>query len=263
MAKEVNPRLVFERLFAQGTPAQVAEGRGQRENLKKSLLDFVADDARRLRDRLGVSDLRKLDEYLNGVREIERRLASTSRAESDWSQPEDYRKPDGIPSDYGEHIMIVLAFQADLTRVATFMLANEGSNRSYRPINVPDGHHDLSHHGGDAKKHAKIREINRFHVQQLAYLIEKLKSIPEGTGTLLDHSMIVYGSGISDGNAHNKDNLPVLLAGGGGGTLTTGRHLRFEQETPMCNLFLSMLDRLGAPHESLGDSTGRLPGLLV
>ena len=173
-----------------------------------------------------------------------------------------------LHSKYEEHIrllcdMMVLAFQTDSTRISTFMLADEGSNRSYRDIGVPDGHHDLSHHGGDPKKHAKIREINRFHVTQLAYLLERLRSIPEGEGTLLDNCMIVYGAGISDGNRHNKENLPVLLAGRGQGTIDTGRHVRYEEETPMCNLFLSMLDRLHVSADFIGDSTGRLPGLTV
>ena len=159
--------------------------------------------------------------------------------------------------------MIVLAFQTDTTRIASFMFANAGSNRDYRHIDVPEGHHGLSHHGDDPKKLAKISEINRFHVTQLAYLLERLQSIPEGEGTLLDHSMICYGSALSDGNRHNNENLPVLLAGRGGGTIDPGRHVRYEQETPMCNLFLSMLDRVGAPTDFIGDSTGRLGGLQI
>jgi hypothetical protein len=143
------------------------------------------------------------------------------------------------------------------------MFANAGSNREYRHIDVPDGHHNLSHHGDDPKKLAKISDINRFHVTQLAYLLERLQSIPEGEGTLLDHSMICYGSALSDGNRHNNENLPVLLAGRGGGTIDPGRHIRYEQETPMCNLFLSMLDRVGAPSDFIGDSTGRLGGLQI
>jgi hypothetical protein len=266
VGKEINPRLTFERLFSNGKSNEVEKLHGERDVFQKSILDFVADDARRLRDKLGTVDRRKLDEYLSGVREIERRIDHVETRESDWQQPDDYVKPDGIPADYGEHIrlmcdMIVLAFQADLTRVATFMLANAGSNRNYKPIDVPDGHHNLSHHGGDQKKHAKIRKINRFHVSQLAYLLEKMKSIQEGSGSLLDHSMVVYGSGLSDGNAHNNENLPILLAGRGGGTIATGRHVAFERETPLTNLHLSMLDRVGAPREYLGDSTGQLSGL--
>lgn len=269
LGKETNPRLVFERLFSSGVTHEVDESRGRRDLFKKSILDFVADDAHRLRGRLAASDRRKVDEYLTGVREIERRIEKAESIPADpGNAPAPGRpvSPQGIPDDYREHLrlmcdMLVLAFQSDLTRIATFMLADAGSNRSYRLIEVPEGHHDLSHHGGDPKKHAKIRQINRFHVSQLAYLLERLRSIPEAGGTLLDNCMIVYGSGLSDGNAHNHDNLPLLLAGGGGGTLNSGRHLIVEQETPMNNLFLSLLDRLGAPHEQLGDSTGRLSGL--
>ncbi len=159
--------------------------------------------------------------------------------------------------------MMVLAFQSDTTRIATYMFANAGSNRNYRNIEVPDGHHDLSHHGGNPEKHAKIRKINRFHVEQLAYMLERLKSIREGEGTLLDNCMIVYGSGLSDGNRHNNENLPVVMAGRARGTITTGRHLRFPEETPMCNLFMSMLDRMGASVDFIGDSTGSLRGLEI
>jgi hypothetical protein len=175
-------------------------------------------------------------------------------------------KPIGIPKDYAEHIrlmcdMLVLAFQADLTRVATFVLANEGSNRSYAFIDVPEGHHDLSHHGGDKAKQAKIREINRFHMTQFAYMLEKMNAISEGERTLLDNSMIVYGSGLGDGNAHNHDDLPILLAGQGGGTIKTARHIKYQRETPLNNLYLSMLDRMESSTDALGDSTGRLNGL--
>jgi hypothetical protein len=267
MGKETNPRLVFERLFASDKRSEADEGRARREYLRKSILDFVAADAKSLQRRLGGSDQRKLDEYLTGVREIERRI---EMAEKDLD-PEinaDFERPAGIPKEYAEHIkllcdMLVLAFQTDSTRIATFMLADEGSNRNYRHIGVPEGHHDLSHHQGDPKKHAKIRDINRFHVTQLAYFLERLKAIPEGDGTLLDNCMIVYGAGISDGNRHNHENLPVLLAGRGRGTVDPGRHVRYDFETPMTNLFLSMLDRVGAPVDFLGDSTGRLSNLQV
>jgi len=157
--------------------------------------------------------------------------------------------------------MMVLAFQTDVTRVCTFMIANEGSNKSYPFIGVNEGHHTLSHHQGDAKKHAQIREINKFHITQFAHILQRLKSIPEGDGSLLDNCMLVYGSALSDGNAHNSENLPVLLAGRGGGTILSGRHLRYEYETPMCNLFLSMLERVGASTAAFGDSTGPLHGL--
>jgi hypothetical protein len=143
------------------------------------------------------------------------------------------------------------------------MFANAGSNRSYRPIDVPDGHHDLSHHGGNAEKHAKIRRINRFHIEQLSYLLQKMKATPDGHGTLLDNTLLVYGSGLSDGDRHNNENLPVLLAGHGGGSVDTGRHLRVREETPMCNLYLSMLERFGTPVDFVGDSTGQIPGLQI
>jgi hypothetical protein len=182
-------------------------------------------------------------------------------------QGQELRRPVGYSREkYQEHIramadLLVLAFQGDLTRIATFVFANDGSNRNYRIIGVPEGHHDLSHHGGNRDKLAKIQQINTFHTTQLAYLLEKLKSVPEGEGTLLDNCMVVYGSGIGDGNRHNHDKLPILLAGKGGGTIKTGRHLRFRREVPLNNLYLSMLDRMNVQRSSLGDSTGRLEGL--
>ena len=269
VSKEINPRLVFERLFAGGTAKEVSESQQRREKLRKSVLDFIKDDASRLQKNLGNNDVRKLDEYLTGVREIERRIErSEADSRTELESEVDYPVPDGIPKDYAEHIrllcdMTVLAFQTDTTRIASFMFANAGSNRSYRFIDIPEGHHSLSHHGDNPQKLSKISRINQFHVAQLAYLLEKLRQIPEGDGTLLDHSMICYGSAISDGNRHNNENLPVLLAGRGGGTIDPGRHLRFEQETPMCNLFMSMLDRVGAPADFIGDSTGRLSGLQI
>lgn len=267
MGKEINPRLVFERLFASGTPKEVDKSAQQREILRKSVLDFVAEDAKALQTRLGRNDNRKLDEYLTGVREIERRLGS-SQAAAPLIDDIDYQIPGGVPGSYREHLrlmcdMMVLAFQTDSTRIATMMFANAGDNKNYRHIGVRDGHHDLSHHGRNQEKLEKIRRINRFHVQQLSYLLQRLKSIPEGEGTLLDNSMICYGSAISDGDKHNNENLPIILAGGGGGTLDTGRHIRFDTETPMCNLFMSMLDRMDATVPFIGDSTGRLPWLTV
>jgi hypothetical protein len=264
VAKEVNPRLVFERLFSNRPTGPGGESAAKRNLYKSSVLDLVSEDAKRLHGQLGQADRRKLDEYLGGVRELEQRIA---QAEKDaTANLPDLNIPPGIPQDYADHArlmsdLLVLAFQTDLTRIATFMLANEGSNRSYRPIGVPEGHHDLSHHGGDAAKHAKLRMINRFHVTQLAYLLERLKSVRDGDGTLLDNCMIVYGSGIGDGNRHNHDNLPVLVAGRGADTLRTGRHVRYPDETPMANLFVSMLERVGAATERFGDSTGALPNL--
>jgi hypothetical protein len=265
MVKEVNPRIVFERLFGAERADETEEARHRRLQYKQSLLDFVREDASRLRRRLGQTDQRKLDEYLQGVRELEQRI---ERAEQfAVSELPSTPKPDGIPQEYAEHIrlmneLLVLALQTDSTRVVTFMLANEGSNRSYGFIDVPDGHHDLSHHGGNEEKQAKIAKINRFHLEQFAHLLERMKSVREGDGTLLDHCMVVYGSGIGDGNRHNHDDLPILLAGRGCGTLEPGRHVRYPQETPLNNLWLSLLERMDASTESLGDSTGPLGSLL-
>lgn len=263
-AKEIDPRLVFARLFGSDLPGDRDARQTRRERDEQSILDFVREDAGQLRQRLGAADRRKLDEYLTAVREIEQRI-QRAQPIAEVGQTK-YPRPVGIPADYREHLrlmsdLLALAFQADLTRIATFVFANDGSNRSYRALGVPEGHHDLSHHGGDRDKQGKIRRINQFHVEQFAYLLGKLKSIPEGDGTLLDHCAIVYGSGISDGDRHNHDDLPILLCGKAGGTLQTGRHLRFPRETPLTNLWLSLLDRVGVSVDAFGDSTGRLAGL--
>jgi hypothetical protein len=225
----------------------------------------VREDSQGLENQLGKNDIRKLDEYFSAIRDIELRMERAEKLPSIGAPG--YPAPEGVPASYEEHIrlmcdLLVLAFQTDATRVSTFVLANEGSNKPYPFIDVSEGHHDLSHHGGDAGKQEKIRRINLFHTRQLAYLLERLEATPEGDGTLLDHCMIAYGSGIHDGNAHNHEDLPVLLAGGGCGTLTPGRHLRFPTGTPLNNLWLSMLNRMDATVEKLGDSTGTLHGLL-
>jgi hypothetical protein len=264
MAKEINPRLVFERLFAGQVKDEADAARSKRERYKLSVLDFVMEDASQLKNRLGATDQRKLDEYLSAVREVELRLARAASAADVGAAK--VARPVGVPPDYQEHIrlmcdMLVLAFRADVTRIATLIFANDGSNRSYRTIGVADGHHDLSHHGNNHDKQAKLAQINRFHISQLAYLLEKLNAVKEGERTLLDQAMVVYGSGISDGNAHNHDELPILLAGKGGGAFKTGRHVRYPKDTPLTNLYVAMLDRMGAPVTSLGDSSGRLPSL--
>jgi hypothetical protein len=260
LPKEVNPKLVFERLFGSGGTAE----REKRDAKRRSILDFVREDAGGLRDRLGATDRRKLDEYFSAVRDVEKRIERAAKLPP--VKVPDTKRPAGIPATYQEHIrlmcdLVVLAFQTDTTRVVTFVLANEGSNKPYPFIGVAEGHHDLSHHGNDAKKKARIAQINRFHVAQLAYLLGRLKGIKEGDGTLLDHCMIAYGSGNSDGNAHNHDDLPVLLAGLGCGTIKPGRHLRFAKETPLNNLWLALLDRVKINVGKLGDSTGQLKGL--
>jgi hypothetical protein len=264
MAKEVNPRLVFDRLFTPGAQQVSPAEQLKRDLYRKSILDLVLDDAQQLRVRLGKNDQRKIDEYLTAVREVEQRIGQAESTAKSMPATGATR-PQGIPDDIGEHIrllfdLIALSFQCDLTRICTFMYANEGSTRSYPSINVPDGHHDLSHHGGDPKKHAKLKIINRFHIEQFAYLLAKLKATKEGSGNVLDHSMIIYGSGISDGDRHNHDNLPILLCGKGGGTIKSGRHLKVTPQ-PLNNLYLSMLDKVGTPIARLGDSTGRLTSL--
>ncbi len=264
VAKQINPRLVFDRLF--GAPPGAAAGVDleRADRRRKSVLDFVGENARRISRSLGSADRRKLDEYLSGLRDVERRIdaARPRLTVGGLKLP----RPLGIPADYRDHLrlmadLLALAFQCDLTRIATFVFANDGSNRSYPAIGVPDGHHDLSHHGGDPAKQRRIRAINRFHVEQLAYLLAKLRSIPEGTGSLLDHCLIVYGSGISDGNAHSHDELPILVAGRANGTVKTGRHVRYARETPLTNLYRSILERQGIHVPAFGDSTGRLTEL--
>ena len=267
MAKETNPRLVFERLFGNGPKSERNESVARRQRYQKSILDFVLEDARSLTRKVSGNDRQKLDEYLTAVREIEQRI---QRAEGESVSKSTVLaglgKPEGVPDSYQEHIrlmgdMMILAFQTDVTRVSTFMLANAGSNRSYRPIGVNEGHHSLSHHQNDRDKLEKISKINTFHVEQLSYMLQKMKSIPEGDGSLLDNCMIVYGSGISDGNRHNNENLPIVLAGRGGGWIRPGRHIQYSGDTPLNNLFVTMLNQAGATTDSFNDSTGKLPFL--
>lgn len=263
MTKEVNPRSVFERFFGSGEAAEKDKARAKRQAYDKSVLDFVREDAARLQRSLGVADQRKLEEYLTAVREVELRIDRGEKLSAD--QFPEVKRPEGVPKAFKDHLrvmydLLALAFRADLTRVSTMMLANEGSNRGYPFLGVPEGHHDLSHHGNDAKKREKIQKIDEFHIEQFAYFLERLRSTPEGDGTLLDHCMLLYGSGIGDGNRHNHDDLPIMLCGKANGQLKPGRHLRVNA-TPLNNLFLSMLDRMVVPCPSLGDSTGRLAGL--
>lgn len=263
MPKEVNPRMVFERLFGD---SELADESLQKRRMQRiSILDLIAEDAAELKRKLGSRDKLKIEEYFTSVRDIENRLERMEESEAKLVKMG--QKPTGVPSDYGEHVrlmgdMMILAFQADLTRISTFMFANEGSNRNYRNIGISDGHHDISHHGKQAEKLEKKRQIDRFHVEQLAYILNRMRSIREVEGTLLDNTMLLYGGGIGDGDRHNHDDLPILLAGRGAGKLKPGRHVRFRQGTPLNNLFLSMLDKVGVDVEQLGDSTGKLQGLL-
>jgi hypothetical protein len=261
---EVDPRLVFDRLFSNNHPGENAEVRARRQRYHKSILDFVLDDAKKLRSNLGVTDQRKLDEYMTAVRELETRV---EKAEKFSAALPDVTKPNGIPQTYQDHIrlmydVLALAFQTDSTRIGTFVVGHDGENsRNYSFIGVSEGHHTLSHHQNNEEKKAQIAKINRFHMEQFAYFIQKLKSIKEGEGSLIDNCMIVYGSGLSDGNRHNHNDLPVLMAGRGGGAIQTGRHVQYPKDTPMTNLYLSMMERVGAPIERIGDSTGTLDQL--
>ncbi len=266
---EINPRLVFERLFASSNPKLANEGAVRRERQRKSILDFVLQDARALSAKVGGSDKQKLDEYLTAVREIEERVEAAQRsvaAVQNSGVIEAYDVPESIPESYEEHAklmldMVALAFQTDTTRVATCMLANEGSNRAYRNLSITRGHHELSHHQNNADNLRQIRDINRFHMRQFAYLISKLKGMPEGEGSVLDNTMLLYGAALADGNRHEHENLPLILAGRGGGTIMTGRHVRYPSETPMCNLLLTMMSKAGVSAPRHGDSTGLLRGL--
>jgi hypothetical protein len=262
VAAESNPRLVFERLFGAGRHGERAAETKRRQLEQQSVLDFVLDDAHRLQRQLDAHDKDKLDQYLTGVRSIETRI---QKAEQFGPLPDpDIEAPSGIPADHGEHIqlmydMLVLAFQTDSTRIASFLLAHDGDNRSYSDIGIPEGHHDLSHHQNKPEQIKKVAEIDKWYSKQFAKFLQKLRDTKDVDGSsLLHNSMIVYGGGNADGNRHTHTNLPVILAGAGGGTLTPGRFVQHVSK-PMTNLFLSLTDRLGVTNvERFGDSTGRL-----
>ncbi len=253
--KETRPRAVFARLFGDETaddPAVKAD--------RRAVLDLVLEDAKRLHGALGGADRAKLDEYLTAVRDLEKRLKSV---EADAGVPRSVGAPPPEPKDFREHLrlmydLMALAFRTDSTRIATFMPANAGSNRSYAFVGAPEGHHDLSHHGRDPEKQRKVALINRFHIEEFARFLDSLAAVKEGDRTLLDRSAVVLGSGISDGDRHNHDDLPILLCGGGDGKIGPARHVRFAPETPLANLHLTLLDRFNVRTPSFGDSTGRL-----
>ncbi|HUA83658.1 MAG TPA: DUF1552 domain-containing protein [Bryobacteraceae bacterium] len=262
MPAEVNPRTLFERLFGDSDSTDQAS-RMARLRQQSSILDFVMEDVADLQPGLGPKDRSKLNEYLEAVRDIERRI---QKAEQQNIMMPVMDRPAGVPEEFEEHAklmmdMQVVAWQTDMTRVSTLMLAREGSNRSYRVIGVPDGHHSCTHHQYDPVKIAKTTKINQYHVKVFSYLLDKLKSTPDHEGSLLDNSMVLYGSSINDGNKHTHDHLPLVLAGGGGGKIKGGRHIKYGDETPMNNLLLSMLGRAGVNTEHFGDSTGRATGL--
>ncbi len=262
---EVSPRAVFERLFGSVDMETDPVRRARQKALDKSVLDFVLEDAKQLQRTLGPTDRRKVEEYLFSVRDVEARISAAER--KSIAVPRDLKKPEmGNPDDLAEHAklmfdLLAIALQANITRVATMIVSLEQSNRSYREIGIPESHHGLSHHQGDQEKIEKLARINRFHAESFAYFLGKLDAIQDGDGTLLDHSMIMYGSALSDGNAHEHHNLPTVLAGGANGAFRPGRHIRYDKETPMSNLFLTMLDKMGVRVDAFGNSNGHLETL--
>nr|WP_250847086.1 DUF1552 domain-containing protein [Aquisphaera insulae] len=282
VGREINPRLAFDRLFR---PGAVARRRDDRDD-DRSVLDLVADDARALRDRIGREDRRKLDEFLDSVRAVETRIAfeasdrraryvDDARARRDIEElggrVDLYNRDPGRlrerSMDHAEHAglmldLLVLALQTDATRIATFMFGNSVSNKNFSFLpGVKGGHHEFSHHENDPKKLEQYQIITTWHIEQCARLLDRMKQVREGEGTLLDHSMVLFGSALRDGNEHDPHDLPTVLAGRAGGRLAPGRHLVYAKDTPLCNLYVSMLDRVGVPVERFADSTGPLEGL--
>jgi hypothetical protein len=263
VAKEVDPGAVFDRLFAGHTVKETRQAKSVREKYRKSILDFVLDDAKQLHRELPAVDQRKLDEYLYSVRDVEKRVAGADRLHISEDGVPDYPRPSGVPKEFSKHSelmmdMVTLAFQTDSTRILSFMFTNAGSNRSYPEVGISEGHHELSHHGKSEHKQEGIATINRFHMDRFNYLLSRMKQVREGDRTLLENCMLVYGSGISDGDRHNHDDLPILLAGAAGGRIETGRHIRYENGTPLCNLYVWMMQQMGAKVDKFGDSSGVL-----
>ncbi|MDE3160416.1 MAG: DUF1552 domain-containing protein [Acidobacteriota bacterium] len=261
---EANPRVVFERLFGDGGSAADRLAALREDG---SLIDFVSDDIAHVQKKLGPGDRTKLSQYLDTVREIERRIQKAEQQTANSAAP-DLTRPIGVPSAYGDHAKLMfdlqaLAMQADITRVITFQLAREASTRTYPEVGVPEAHHPTSHHGNDPEKLAKLAKINAYHVSLFAYYLEKLKSIPDGDGSLLDHSMILLGSGMGNPDVHNHVNLPIVVAGGGAGKLKGGRHIKYEEPTPLANLHLTLLDKVGIHLDSFADSKGTIDEVLA
>jgi hypothetical protein len=262
---ELNPRTVFERLFGDGESTDPAARRARLEE-QKSVLDYVAGNLSRLRGSVGTGDKRKLDEYLEAVRDIERRIQRAEEQNVTIKLPH-MERPSAVPDHYEEYskLMIdlqVIAWQTDMTRVTSFMMGRDGSNRPYREIGIADGHHSISHHQQDPERVEKLIKIDELHTAMFAYLLKRLQETQDGDGTLLDHSLVLFGSSLSESNIHTHDDLPIVLAGGGNGQVKGNRHLVYPKETPLNNLLLNMFDVAGLPHvEGFGDSTGRLTGL--
>lgn len=261
LAPVADPRSVFEKLFGGGAGNERERHLRQRLERRKSVLDFVLEDAKGMNRKLGRNDQVKLEQYLDGVRQIERQIEKAERFETPEAA---IGRPAGVPERHEEHVdlmyeLMALAFQTDSTRVVSYCVAPEGSNRPFLELGIPEGYHFLTHHQGNQEKIAKVAKIERWYMERFAKFLTRLDSMEEADGTsVLENSMIVYGGGIGDGNKHNHDELPVVLAGGGGGSLNPGRHVLLKEDTPMTNLFTAMLDRMGVKAESVGDSTGRL-----
>jgi hypothetical protein len=259
LPSEAHPRIVFERLFGEG--GNLAERRAALRK-RASLLDWITEDVASLKRKLGPADQAKVAEYLDTVREVERRIQKAEQGTIENPVP-DVDRPLGVPAAYADHARLmfdlqVLALQGDITRVITFQLARETSNRTYPEIGVPDPHHPLSHHGNDPDKIARMAKINAFHVSLFAYYLERLRATPEGNGTLLDHSLILYGSGIGNPNIHDHTNLPILVAGGAAFGMKGGRHLRYEEPVPLANLHLTLMEKAGVRIDSFADSNGKI-----
>lgn len=262
---ENNPRAVFERLFGDSGSTDPT-ARLERMRKDQSILDSVSDKISALQRGLGPNDQIRVNEYLEAVRDIERRIQKAEE-QSDRELPE-VDQPAGIPATYGEHAklmfdLLLLAYQTDLTRVSTYMMAREISGRTYSEIGVPDSHHPTSHHRDDPTLYEKIAKINTFHLSLFSYFLEKARATPDGDGNLLDHMMLLYGAGMSDSNRHDNKGLPVVLVGGGSGHMKAGGHIRYTERTPISNLHLTILDKMGVPVDSMSDSTGRLELLNV
>jgi hypothetical protein len=259
----LDPRAMFERMFGADAGLEPAE-RDRRNRLRRSILDFVAEDTKKLQREVGPTDRRKLDEFLGSIRDIEKQL---EKAAKDNTQVDPgMAQPYGMPADFAEHFklvtdMLTVALQADLSRVFTFLVTREGTSRSYRELGIADGHHPLTHHMNKPDLMEKVSQINTYHVKQFTGWMEKLKSIKEGDSSLLDNCMIIYGAGLTDGNRHNHEDLPTLLVGKAGGAIKPGYRRVYRRETPMSNLFLTMMDIMGVRAEHFGDSSGRLQGL--
>ena len=262
LPSEAHPRIVFERLFGEG--GNLAARRAALRS-RSSLLDSFSEDIARLKRRVGIPDRVRVDQYLDSVREIERQIERAEAGVADNLMP-DLDRPVGVPAAFADHAKLmfdlqVLAFQGDITRVISFQLTRELSNRTYPEIGVVDAHHPTSHHGNDPEKVAKIAKINTFHVSLFSEFLQKLKATPDGDGSLLDHTVYLYGSGMGNPSLHDHENLPILVAGGAASGLKGGRHIRYEKGTPLANLHVTLLDRVGVRLDSFGDSSGKVEDL--